>query len=245
MTRWLGVLVHLWGWASLVVVVTVLAAGLGVLVATAAPGALPLLGGSILHTGPVVLAAVLLAAPFAVTTAVALDQVLPAGNLRDALGLLVAALDGVPALVVGVVGAVLAPALGPAVVIVVLALAIAPSLTVALAAVLDRAEPEERLAAQALGATPLQVLLFVVGPASAKGFAAAGLRALARLVGIAAPLVVLSPEAGLPIAGDIVHRAASGYLAAAATLALGVLALATALRVLSTLIDRPDSWSMQ
>jgi len=249
-TRALGWIVQLWGWLALVLVSAVLAGGLGALVATAVPDlsglsqSLPLLVDAAAPTAVALLGAVVLAVPLALTTAVALDQVLPTGPLRDALELGVSAMDGVPALVAGVVAALLAPALGPAVVVVALALAITPSLTVAAQDVLSRAEPEERLAAQALGATPLQVLLFVVGPAASRGLIASLLRALARLLGLAAPLLVLQPDAALPVAWQVVHHAVDGQLAAAALLALAVLLIATGLRATAMLLDRPTQWRL-
>ena len=242
-----GTLVQIWGWGSLALVLSALGGGLGALLVTAAPGVSAHLVESLITvawTFVAVLPALVVAFPLGLAVAVAVDQVLPPGRLLDTLRRLLAAMDGVPSLVIGVAFALIVQRVGLAVGAIVLGLSIAPTMALGVGRVLRRTEPAERLAAQALGATPMQVLLLVVGPGAFRGLAAVLLRAVARLSGLAAPLLVLRWDGPRPIALEAFHRAATGELAHAALLGLALLGLAVAFRGAAALVDRPIRWRL-
>lgn len=244
MTRWIGALIQVWGWVSITLVAGVLASALGLLVGRLAPDAFGLLGVALCQTVPVLLGTLAVVAPVALLSAIALDQTLPRGPVVEVLGRVVAAAGGVPPVVYGVVGAMVAPWVGVGTAVLVLALAVLPGLTLSLTRVLRRTEPEERLAAQALGATPIQVLLHVVGPAATGGVVAAFARTAGIVLGLAAPLLLLQPVGPMPIAWQVVERAARGDLGVAAVLALGLLTLALAARAVGVLADRRVAWRL-
>lgn len=244
MTRLLGTLVQLWAWLALAGFACALAAALGLVVAQLVPVDPRFIASALAQTIPVVSVACVGAGAVALLSAVALDQVLPRGPAVDVLRRGIAAAAGVPSVVFGLVGVLLVPWTGILTVSLVLALAMLPSLTLGAARILERAEPEERLAAQALGATPWQVLLLVIGPSAARGLIALLARTAGRMVGLVAPLLLLEPSGPMPIAWQIVERAASGDAGMASILAVVVSIVVIGANLASVLIDQRVAWRL-
>jgi ABC-type phosphate transport system permease subunit len=243
-------LVTLAGWVGAAVVLGAPVAVVGLLILRAVPLALASLLGPMVLGVALVGLALLVSLPAAGAVAVAVDQALPRGPLRRALSTTVELLEGLPPVVHGLLGLiVLAPLLGtgssPFLALLVLSgVALAP-LSRALREALEGALVEERLAAAALGATPLQVLLHVVGPAVRGPLLAATLRVAGRLLGLAAPLLlVLAPGEGV-LASEAVHLALAGDIGAAAAATLVLVGLAVGLHALAWPLDRPASWGVR
>jgi ABC-type phosphate transport system permease subunit len=242
MSRLLGSLVVAWAWLSLAVVGggVMLAAGC---LAASAP-ALPVaeLGPALAASAWLGLAGVAVALPLAAACAVTADQRLlpPVGLalLRGALDLL----DGTPGLLLGLAAALALGPVGEWAAVGALALVALSALERGLSRAFSDVRDADRLAAVALGATPLQVLFHVVQPTAWRAGVAAVLRACGRLCGAAAPLLLVGPLGTEPLVLAVVRHAGRGSVATAAALA-GVLVLVVAgLYVAAAFVDRPQRW---
>lgn len=239
----LTVLVRVWtSGAAISTVVLVFAGGLA-LVGALDLSALDRVGPALLETFLVLGVAGLLAVPLAASTAVGLDQVLPQGPVVRGLSRVLHAAEGIPSVIVGVVAATWV-GLGAGIVVsgAVLGVWMVPSLVGEYRRALGAVKERERLAALALGATPLQVLVYVVGPAASRPLGAATLRGLARSAGLAAPLIVCAAGTTEPLAVVAVRAAAAGEVGVAATLAVALMGLVLGLRLLASAVDVDRSW---
>ncbi|MFK7927180.1 MAG: ABC transporter permease subunit, partial [Myxococcota bacterium] len=146
---------------------------------------------------------------------------------------------------VGVVGLWVLPGLGSTWVAVVLAVAVLPRLTLGFADVSRLVEPEERLAAAALGASRWQVFSRVVGPGSLGGWLACALRAAATMTGLLAPLLLLplGQVSSLPI--EAFRHAIAGDLGTAAGMVLVVLVVMALVRGAALMVERRPAWRLR
>lgn len=179
------------GALALVGLVTLLAGGLWAPAGAGAPG----LGMALVGSVEVVLLALLVAAPLAVAAGVFLDEHgggWPVAMLRA----LLRDLDQVSPLVHGVFGAAVFVELlklGPSALAagLTLALLVLPGIVEATEDAVRKVPAYEREAALALGASRFQVITRVVLPGAARGIAGGTLRAAARALGEAGPLIVV------------------------------------------------------
>lgn len=190
------------------------------------------------------------ALPGAAAVAIALDVALPGGPSRDALAAALRSLQSLPPVVHGVLGVVvLVPILGasatPLIGLLVVGGALLAPLTEDLRRALGRAQREERIAAAALGATPLQTLVYAILPAARRHILAAVIRGLGVALGLAAPILVLGELAGDPLPAAVARAAVAGDLGVAAAGA-GVLAVVGGgLWALAWTLDRPRVWRVR
>ena len=237
--------IPVWGWGSLVVVAAGTGLGLGLLLASAdlTGGAVAL--GAVGASASLVTAALTLAVGVAAVCASALELVAPGRRWRRAVEHSLMLVGGVPPIVVGAAIAAVLPGLPVLLAWIALGVLAVPPLVAGFRRVMAAVEPEERLAAAALGATRLQVLLRVVGPASVRGAASEVLRAGVLLFGLAAPLLVVGslPADPLPLAA--VRYAAAGELGVAALMAVVLLAMTVAGGALAAALQRGPTWRMR
>lgn len=176
--------------ALLILVVDVLVDGLAGLDGSTLADLAPALLGSLALLGLTAVVAV----PVGVGAAIYLHEYEAGGRVGRLIESNVAALAGLPTLLYGLLGlALFVPSFGRGLVsaALTLALLILPLIFQAVRDALAEVPAGLREAAMALGATRWQVVRRVVLPAAASGIAIGLLRALARALGAAAPLVVL------------------------------------------------------
>jgi phosphate transport system permease protein len=167
-----------------------------------AGGEVPGLVLSLVGSVEIVLVALLVAAPLAVAAGVFLDEH-GSGPPVAALRALLRDLDQVPPLVHGVFGyAVFVELLelGPSALAagLTLALLVLPGIVEATEDAVRKVPAYEREAALALGASRFQVITRVVLPGAARGIAGGTLRAAARALGEAGPLIVVGAVLSAP-----------------------------------------------
>jgi phosphate transport system permease protein len=226
--------------ALLILVVDVLIDGLAGLGGAALAGLAPALLGSLAVLGLTGLVAV----PVGVGAAIYLQEYEASGRVGRLIESNVAALAGLPTLLYGLLGlALFVPSFGRGLVsaALTLALLILPLVFQAVREALAEVPAGLREAATALGATRWQVVRRVVLPAAAPGIAVGLIRALARALGAAAPLVVLGllvvdgDHTALPVE---VFAASTGEAGPGSTAAVAVLVLLGLVFALELLAQR-------
>lgn len=239
MTR--GGLLGVIGWTGLVALALL---GVGLLFVLAAHASVP--GGDlqavVVHTILATVLALCMAIPAAAATAVSLHEVLPGRRAIREVRRILGSMDAVPPLVFGVMTVLMLRDVAPGLVAVVMALAIAvvPGLALASMVAFAGARNEERLAAAALGANPMQITVHVVWPAVRKHAVSGLLRAAARILGAAAPLLLLvdAPDTAAYRAYAIVVE----HPQQAAGLALALVVSVLALHGAAGWLDRTREW---
>lgn len=156
-------------------------------------GIMPALVGSIW----VVSLAIIIAVPLGIAFSVYLVEYLGSGNLRSGLYFLVETLAGVPSVMYGIVGlGFLGYTMGAGRSLltgaVTLAFLILPLIIVSATEALKSVPDSLRLAAYSLGASRTQVVCRVVLPLALPGATTGSILAVARALGEAAPLLVIS-----------------------------------------------------
>lgn len=173
---------------------------------TRVPSRSPLMAGigtAIWGTVWVLGLALLIAIPVGIGTAILLEEYLREGRLSRILEVNLRNLAGVPSIVYGLLGLALfvrGMGLGPTILPAAMTLALLgiPVIVVTAREAL-RAVPESlRLAAFALGATRRQVVFRVVFPAALPGMVTGVILSAARLIGEAAPLLLVGAAAYVP-----------------------------------------------
>jgi phosphate transport system permease protein len=236
-----AVAVAAWAWGSVAVTIATLAGVAGTLVAVGAIGEVVAVVPLAARAVGVAAIAVGAAALPALALAVLLDELLPANRATRIAQVLLSASRDVPPLALGVVALGVGLGAGDRHATAVLALLAIPMLAQGARGALRRARRADRLAAVALGASPVQVLLHVVGPAAIPGLAALGLRSLARLVAAAAPVLLADPETA-SLALRAFHGALSGDLARAGAAVAVLIGVVIALDGLAGVLDRRIAW---
>lgn len=237
--------IPVWGWGALLVVAALIGLGLGLLLASAdlRGGALAL--GAAGASASLVAASLTLAVGVAAVCASVLELVAPRRRGRRAVERGLMLVGGVPPIVVGAAIAALLPGLPALLAWVALGLVAIPRLVAGFRRVMSAVEPEERLAAAALGATRLQILMRVVGPASLRGAGAEILRTGVLLFGLAAPLLVVGALPIDPVPLAAIRHAAAGEFGVAALMAISLLAVAIGGGVLAAALQRGPTWRMR
>ncbi|WP_448569712.1 phosphate ABC transporter permease PstA [Thermus sp.] len=173
---------------------------------TRLPSRNPLIAGigvAVAGTVWVLTLALLIAIPVGVGTAILLEEYLREGRLNRLLEVNLRNLAGVPSIVYGLLGLaffVREMGLGPTVLAAALTLALLgiPVITVTAREALRAVPESQRLAAFALGATRRQVVFRVVLPAALPGVVTGVILSAARLIGEAAPLLLVGAAAYVP-----------------------------------------------
>ncbi|TVQ92783.1 MAG: hypothetical protein EA397_06420 [Deltaproteobacteria bacterium] len=219
-------LVTMWAWGSASLTLGVLVVAASLLFVRLDLEALPAMAELLLSSVALSAAAVLSALPVALAIALALDRHARRAWHQSAGQRWLSAFRDIPPLLIGVIGWMLGARglFGAWIVLSIIAL---PVLAHGLRGAFGRARSRERLSAIALGASTLQVLFYVVGPSSSADFFAVLLRALARVLGVVAPLLLLGALSSLAL--EVFHEAAAGRMgfavAGATLLVLSVLVL--------------------
>ena len=170
------------------------------------PSRNPLIAGigvAVAGTVWVLTLALLIAIPVGVGTAILLEEYLREGRLNRVLEVNLRNLAGVPSIVYGLLGLaffVREMGLGPTVLAAALTLALLgiPVITVTAREALRAVPESQRQAAFALGATRRQVVFRVVLPAALPGVVTGVILSAARLIGEAAPLLLVGAAAYVP-----------------------------------------------
>jgi len=170
------------------------------------PSRNPLIAGmgvAVVGTVWVLTLALLIAIPVGVGTAILLEEYLREGRLNRILEVNLRNLAGVPSIVYGLLGLaffVREMGLGPTVLAAALTLALLgiPVITVTAREALRAVPESQRQAAFALGATRRQVVFRVVLPAALPGVVTGVILSAARLIGEAAPLLLVGAAAYVP-----------------------------------------------
>ncbi len=173
---------------------------------TRLPSRNPLIAGigvAVAGTVWVLTLALLIAIPVGVGTAILLEEYLREGRLNRLLEVNLRNLAGVPSIVYGLLGLaffVREMGLGPTVLAAALTLALLgiPVITVTAREALRAVPESQRQAAFALGATRRQVVFRVVLPAALPGVVTGVILSAARLIGEAAPLLLVGAAAYVP-----------------------------------------------
>jgi phosphate transport system permease protein len=170
------------------------------------PSRNPLIAGmgvAVAGTVWVLTLALLIAIPVGVGTAILLEEYLREGRLNRILEVNLRNLAGVPSIVYGLLGLaffVREMGFGPTVLAAALTLALLgiPVITVTAREALRAVPESQRQAAFALGATRRQVVFRVVLPAALPGVVTGVILSAARLIGEAAPLLLVGAAAYVP-----------------------------------------------
>ena len=149
--------------------------------------------------------ALFFAIPVGIGTAILLEEYLREGRLSRILEVNLRNLAGVPSIVYGLLGLALfvrGMGLGPSVLAAALTLGLLgiPVIVVTAREALRAVPDSLRLAAFALGATQRQVVFRVVVPAALPGMVTGVILSAARLIGEAAPLLLVGAAAYVPFA---------------------------------------------
>jgi ABC-type phosphate transport system permease subunit len=195
---------------------------------------------SLASTGLLLATTLVICLPLSLLLALILDQAAPRGVDTRLLDSALAALSGVPSVVHGVVALLLAGA-NPGLWIQALTLAtlVGPGLVVGVRRSFQHSRPADRLAAQALGASALQVLVYVVGPAAAPALLSATFRAAARILGLAAPLLVLRNSTE-PLAVTATRDSLDGLIGSGAAQSLILVLFVLLFHAVAALLVRPS-----
>lgn len=242
MTRALSAVVLTWAWTSLVLAVALVAGFAGVLVAALPSLDVPLLAAAITSTAWLCLAAAALAFPMAAAAAITLDQQLVPGPVATGLRAALQILDGTPGLVAGVVVALLVGPMGGPAAVVALSIVATPSLARGFQRALSRVRAADRRAASALGASAMQILLYVMVPAAGRAMVASTMRTVARLAGAAAPLLLVGPMNSEPLVLVLVRQASRGAVTASVASAAILIAIISAVYLMAAVVDRQPRW---
>jgi len=170
------------------------------------PSRNPLIAGmgvAVVGTVWVLTLALLIAIPVGVGTAILLEEYLREGRLNRILEVNLRNLAGVPSIVYGLLGLaffVREMGFGPTILAAALTLALLgiPVITVTAREALRAVPESQRQAAFALGATRRQVVFRVVLPAALPGVVTGVILSAARLIGEAAPLLLVGAAAYVP-----------------------------------------------
>ncbi|WP_117237822.1 phosphate ABC transporter permease PstA [Thermus sediminis] len=161
------------------------------------------IGVAVAGTVWVLTLALLIAIPVGVGTAILLEEYLREGRLNRVLEVNLRNLAGVPSIVYGLLGLALFVrefGLGPTILAAAMTLALLgiPVITVTAREALRAVPDSIRQAAFALGATRSQVVFRVVFPAALPGVVTGVILSAARLIGEAAPLLLVGAAAFVP-----------------------------------------------
>jgi len=154
-------------------------------------------GGALMGTFFALLVCMLAAFPIAVAAAIYLEEFAPKNRLTELLELCINNLAAVPSIIYGLLGLSVflnmfgMPRSAPLVGGLTLALLVLPVMIIATRASLRAVPPSMRLAATALGATPLQVVWSHVLPYALPGMMTGAILGMARAIGETAPLLMI------------------------------------------------------
>lgn len=235
----LSVLVGIWAWGAALLTISVLVVVAVQLFSHLSLDpigpAIQLLSSSVLLAG----AAVLLALPGALSIALTLGEGGGDSSVVVASKRLLSAVRDVPPLVYAVLGYAVGLR-GPLGILILLVLIVTPFLAHGIRNTFGRARRRERLAAVALGASPMQVLVRVVAPASGRAILGLSLRAVAKLIGLTAPLLLIDSSSFLTV--ELYRAAEQGNLGSAATGVLVLVLTVFALHGGAAALARTPNW---